>query len=291
MPRPLLTARWTHAAVISYPLPVDALADLMPEGVEVETRRDEHTSGHERGFVTLRCLEAVSTRVMGVHWPLHTTYRQVDLMIHARSAGQSGVVLVRRYVDKRAIAWWLRRGFNEPVELAAIGFKTEQKTRHLTVEYTIRPTPRPTATPGPGSAEIPPGESDDDGGGDGFGARGEHVVRVTGVKPTVRPGPGTLQDWIKEPRYTFGRSAPGRSRGGGAGGVGGQLLVYETIHPTWSVLEILQALIRVDFGALFGERWAVLAETAPAVTLLAMGSEIAVFPPRDSVPVRWGVKR
>jgi uncharacterized protein len=71
--------------------------------------------------------------------------------------------------------------------------------------------------------------------------------------------------WIKEHELGIGRGRDGRS------------LVYRVAHSTWRIWRDAQAELAVDFGALYGEPWRVLAELAPCSTILAEGSPVQVF--------------
>lgn len=52
---------------------------------------------------------------------------------------------------------------------------------------------------------------------------------------------------------------------------------YKVEHPKWELFSVADYEIKVDFGKLYGERFAVLSETEPYSILLAKGSEIAVY--------------
>jgi uncharacterized protein len=51
---------------------------------------------------------------------------------------------------------------------------------------------------------------------------------------------------------------------------------YEVLHPRWTIYPVLQHSIDVDFGALYGDRFASLTTSQPESVLLAEGSEIEV---------------
>jgi uncharacterized protein YqjF (DUF2071 family) len=51
---------------------------------------------------------------------------------------------------------------------------------------------------------------------------------------------------------------------------------YEVLHPRWMIYPVLQHSIDVDFGALYGSRFASLSQSSPENVLLAEGSEIEV---------------
>jgi uncharacterized protein len=51
---------------------------------------------------------------------------------------------------------------------------------------------------------------------------------------------------------------------------------YEVLHPRWRAYPILEHSVDVDFGALYGDRFASLTASQPESVLLAEGSEIEV---------------
>lgn len=52
---------------------------------------------------------------------------------------------------------------------------------------------------------------------------------------------------------------------------------YKVEHPKWELFEVNYAEIDVDFGALYGERFAHLSNTKPHSIFMAKGSPISVF--------------
>ncbi len=57
-------------------------------------------------------------------------------------------------------------------------------------------------------------------------------------------------------------------------------LEYQVRHPTWQGCEISQYRLEVDFGRLYGKRFAFLSSQTPDSVLYAAGSEVAVSFPR-----------
>ncbi|MDX1903649.1 MAG: DUF2071 domain-containing protein [Thermonemataceae bacterium] len=53
---------------------------------------------------------------------------------------------------------------------------------------------------------------------------------------------------------------------------------YQVTHPRWLAYEVLNYDIKVDFGQLYGEKFAFLNQQKPASVMLAEGSEITVEP-------------
>ena len=52
---------------------------------------------------------------------------------------------------------------------------------------------------------------------------------------------------------------------------------YKVEHPKWELFAVDYAEIDVDFGKLYGKRFAFLSDTEPASIFMAKGSEIAVY--------------
>ena len=58
----------------------------------------------------------------------------------------------------------------------------------------------------------------------------------------------------------------------------GKSIQYEVKHPEWEVFNLLDYQLDLDFGCLYGNQWAFLADETPYCAILAEGSEVAVYP-------------
>ena len=67
----------------------------------------------------------------------------------------------------------------------------------------------------------------------------------------------------------------GRGRDGGARS-------YEVAHPVWALHEVRSLDVSVDFGALYGPKWAFLADAEPSHVTLAEGSRVSITPAVDA---------
>jgi uncharacterized protein YqjF (DUF2071 family) len=93
-----------------------------------------------------------------------------------------------------------------------------------------------------------------------------HSLHVVGAKPAIRPGPDSTEQFFKEHFWGFGTSRRGR------------LIRYEVYHPEWDVYPVREFRADVDWGVLYGPEWAVMNGREPASVVLAVGSEVSVFP-------------
>src|SRR5438552_18832466 len=55
---------------------------------------------------------------------------------------------------------------------------------------------------------------------------------------------------------------------------------FRVTHPPWAVRTIVSVDYAVDFAALYGPAWQFLNHARPVSTVLAVGSDVAVYPPR-----------
>jgi hypothetical protein len=59
----------------------------------------------------------------------------------------------------------------------------------------------------------------------------------------------------------------------------------------WSIYPLVEADVALDFERVYGPEWGFLSGSQPVSVVLAAGSEVAVYPRRDVVKVRWPVRR
>lgn len=263
MPRPFLTARWANLVIASYAVPPAMLAPYIPVGPEGDTlepdTRDDLMPGAKKpsAFVSLVGFEFQQCRVWGVAWPGHTNFAEINLRFYVRTTGsrQRGVVFIREFVPQRMIAWAAKRFYNEPYVAAPVQASIAQDASRVSAEYRL---------------DWPPGQP--------------QFMRARGRKPVSRPGPGSVEHWFKEHALGFGMR-PARGKRAARG------LAYEVIHPTWGVYPVEDYEVGFDFAAVYGPDWGFLSGVQPVNVTLAVGSEVAVFPARGTVGIRWGVKR
>lgn len=93
-----------------------------------------------------------------------------------------------------------------------------------------------------------------------------HTIRAVGTKPAYVPEPATAEAFFKEHQWGYGKTRDGRT------------LRYHVWHPVWPVYEVREAHIDLDWSSVYGPAWASLQGATPESLILAVGSEIAVYP-------------
>ena len=109
--RPFLTAQWRHLVMLSYDIDPAILRPMVPVGTEL----DDYEG---RTFVSLVGFTFMDTRVMGVSWPGHRAFEELNLRFYVRRKGPDGqwrraVVFIKEIVPRRAVAWIARAVYGE----------------------------------------------------------------------------------------------------------------------------------------------------------------------------------
>lgn len=109
-PSRFLTAQWRHLAILNYQIDPAVLSPRVPRGTELDLYDG-------KALVSLVGFLFCQTRVWGVPVPLHRNFEEVNLRFYVRRAAaegwRRGVVFVKEYVPRRAVAWVARRLYGE----------------------------------------------------------------------------------------------------------------------------------------------------------------------------------
>src|SRR5947199_8292694 len=109
--QPFLTANWRYLAMLNYVVDPRLITPLVPAETEIDFENGE-TFLSVVGFLFL------DTRLFGLPVPLHRDFEEVNLRFYVRKKSadtwRRGVVFVREFVPKRAIATIARTFYGEP---------------------------------------------------------------------------------------------------------------------------------------------------------------------------------
>jgi uncharacterized protein YqjF (DUF2071 family) len=133
--RPFLTANWRYLAMLNFVVDPKILAPLVPPGTEIDFENGE-TFLSVVGFLFL------DTRLLGLPIPLHRDFEEVNLRFYVRKKSadtwRRGVVFVREFVPKRAIATIARTFYGEPYIALPMKHQIDHVDLKLSVEYSWR---------------------------------------------------------------------------------------------------------------------------------------------------------
>jgi len=98
-----------------------------------------------------------------------------------------------------------------------------------------------------------------------FGGR-ENRLMVIAKKPAGLAAEDSVEHFFKEHQWGYGQSR------------GKQCIRYQVTHPQWETYPVISHEIDWDWAGLYGPEFGVLASIPPCSIILAVGSEISVFP-------------
>jgi uncharacterized protein YqjF (DUF2071 family) len=126
-----LTARWVNLVLMNYEVPREVLAARLPRGLELDEREGRH-------FLSLVAFDFLDTRVLGVPWPGHRNFPEINLRYYVRHGNQRGVVFVREYVPRMIVAQMASWIYNEPYVARPMTSVTRRVEGHLEVEHRLK---------------------------------------------------------------------------------------------------------------------------------------------------------
>lgn len=114
-----LTAEWRHLVNLTYRVPADRLAPYLPDGLEPDL-----WEGH--AHLSLVAFDFLHTRVKGLKIPFHVNFPEINLRFYVRRGKQNGVMFIREFVPKAAIAWTANLFYNEPYSRIPMRSRVEE---------------------------------------------------------------------------------------------------------------------------------------------------------------------
>jgi len=234
--RKFLTARWTHLAMLNYEIDPALLSPHVPAGPELDVFQGR-TMASMVGFLYF------DTRVLGVGFPFHRNFPEVNLRFYVRyrscEGWRRGVVFVKELVPRRIVAWIARTIYDE-------------NFRYVPMQYAI--TPRQDEPEVPGKVEYQWKSAD---------RWNRLAVETIGpARPLVE---GSEEQFIAEHYWGYTARRDGTTS------------EYEVEHIPWRVWQVSESEFDCDVAALYGSQFVEPLSAKPCSAFLAEGSPIAVY--------------
>jgi hypothetical protein len=227
-----LTAQWLRLIMANYEVEPKALKPFLPAKTELDT-------WNNRTYVSLVGFLFHDTRVMGIRYPFHTTFPEVNLRFYVRykENGQykRGVVFIKEIVPKRAITFIANTLFRERyVTLPMKNFvNTTSAQQHIGYHWK-------------------------------FNNHWNKLEVQTGLHKFPLQ-PGSEEEFITE--HFWGYTQINHQASG----------EYQVEHPSWDVYPVEQYTIDCHFEQLYGPAFSLLKCQTPLSVFLAEGSAINVY--------------
>ena len=220
--------------MINYEVDPAVLAPLVPAGTEL----DEF---HGRVLVSMVGFLFLKTRVLGIPFPFHQNFEEVNLRFYVRRKAEGedgwrrGAVFVREIVPRVVIATVARVLYNEPYLARPMQHRVEQSANATAAEYRWRHEGRWNAL--------------------SVGAGGGEPAAVV---------PGSEEEFITEHYWGYNRQ-----RDGGT-------MEYGVEHPRWRVWPAREHRLDCDVRGLYGERFVPFLSAPASSAFLVEGSAVSV---------------
>lgn len=172
--RVFLSAEWRDLILFNFAVPDEALTPHLPKGVELD-RWDG------KAHVSLVAFDFLKTKVLGIAWPGHTNFAEINLRFYCKRQGIRGVSFIREIVPQPLIAGIARVIYNEPYVAAPIRSETKRENGRIAKKYTLRWRGR------------------------------EHVLGVTTKDERTLPKSDGIEHYFKEHEWGFGKARNGET--------------------------------------------------------------------------------
>lgn len=234
--KPFLTAEWRYLLMLNYAVDPALLQPLVPAG----TVLDRWGGSCWASLVGFRFLGA---RVRGLAVPGQRDFDEVNLRFYVRreladGGIRRGVVFVREFVPRRAIAWVARLAYHEPYR--AVPMRSQAPALPSQAPGRLRYAWR-------------------------SGGRW-HSLAATAAGDAGRPAADSAAAFITEHYWGYTRRRDGRTA------------EYQVTHPPWRVWAGADPAVEADLAACYGPAWAVALAGPPSSAHIAEGSPVTVLP-------------
>ena len=220
--------------MINYEVDPAVLAPLVPAGTELD-------DFHGRVFVSMVGFLFLKTRVLGIPFPWHQNFEEVNLRFYVRRRVEGGdpwrrgAVFVHEIVPRFIIATVARVLYNEPYLTRPMRHRVEQSTNATVAEYCWRHAGRWNSL--------------------SVASRGGEPVAVE---------PGSEEEFITEHYWGYNRQ-----RDGGT-------MEYGVEHPRWRIWPALDHGLNCDVRGLYGEQFVPFLSAPASSAFLVEGSPVSV---------------
>lgn len=192
-------------------------------------------------YLSLVAYQQSENQVFGFHTPESLQFPAIDLRCYIRCGSERGIRLIRRWLPSRLASWFQRLGFRDDCTLATLEGSSEK----------LPDAESPEQVRVDYSLEL---EGD------------RSKLHLEGREPPLMAPPGSLEHHFKEIRWCFGEDR------------GGQPCYYEIQHPQWFCYPVEGYELDWDWSRICGPEWDVLDDASPRSAVLAVGSEVCLFP-------------
>jgi len=218
--------------MLSYEIDPGVLRPFVPAGTELD-------DWNGQTFVSVVGFMFLDTRVLGVRFPWHSNFEEVNLRFYVRRKGSEGwrrgVVFIKELVPRFAIAWVARTYYGE--------------------NYVALPMQHSMGNPdGPGPRRVSYSWWFED---------RENMLELTVAGDGQLAAAGSMEEFVTEHYWGYARRKNGATT------------EYRVEHPRWQVFPAEGARLVCDVAGLYGQTFVEFMRS-PVSAFLADGSQVVV---------------
>jgi len=228
--RVFLSAQWKCLLMLNYAVEPSLLERFVPSGTELDAFNGVT-------YLSLVGFQFNQTRIYGFPVPFHQSFEEVNLRFYVRRQSRRGVVFIREFVPKRAVASIARFAFNENYSCVPMSHRIEtgDASEVVRAEYA-------------------------------WGAGADRcVMRVETDGTSFLPEEDSISRFITEHYWGYASQPDG------------ECLEYEVQHPRWNVRNAKQASFSGNAALFYGDEFAECLNRDPNFAFLADGSAVSVI--------------
>lgn len=226
-----LTAAWKELAFLSYEVDPDILTEYVPFGTELDIYDG-------KCFVSVIGFLFMDTKVLGVKFPYHITFPEVNLRFYVRyndnGVWKRGTVFIKEIVPKSLITFVANTLYNENYVTYPMDYSWTKTENSRKVDYRWK-----------------------------VNKEWQHIT-LTADLNSKEIETNSEMEFITE--HYWGYASVNKKKTN----------QYEVTHPRWNCYKVNNIDFNIDFFGLYGEKFAHLKSTKPSSVFLIDGSAITI---------------
>lgn len=226
----MIKASWEKLILANYTIAPEVLSDYLPFKTEFD-----HWDNH--CFVSLVGFMFVDTTVLGIKFPFHVHFEEVNLRFYVRhcqdESWKRGVVFIKEIVPLPGITLIANTVYNEHYHTMPMKHTWNFTPDELNVEYKWK-------------------------------KQRWHSLGITSDAKPIEMTRGSEQMFFTDQHWGYTKISPRLTK------------EYEVAHPDWTYYKTKKHQIDVDFGSVYGDRFSFLSNQEPYSVFLAEGSDITL---------------
>ncbi len=227
-----LNAKWSNLIMANYEVSPEILTKYLPYKTELDF-------WNNRCYVSLVGFMFLETKVLGIKFPFHTNFEEINLRFYVRyndnGTWKRGVVFIKEIVPKFMITLVANSLYNENYATHPCKNKIQSIDNQHFVKYSWK-------------------------------NKGVwNHIELNADLVTIPILAGSEEEFITEHYWGYAKYSDKKTN------------EYQVQHPRWNIHQVKNYDIKCGFEELYGKEFAFLKDTKPTSVLLAEGSEVSVF--------------